>query len=56
MCGLVGRGGEVMVLRDVDRDRILAHSSAMSQDGLRVLLVASADHKQVSYNQIFAFA
>ena len=49
-CGDVwvsGCGGEVMILRDIDRDRIMNHSAAMSKDGLRVLLVASADHKQV---------
>lgn len=48
LCGCIGRGGEIVPLSAIDRERISLYSNSMADDGLRVLLVASADSKQVS--------
>jgi len=47
----IGRGGEILPLRAMDRDRIMQQATLMSNDGLRVLLVASADSKQVQRSE-----
>jgi P-type Ca2+ transporter type 2C len=44
----LGKGGDVQHMKSGDRERINQQSAAMANDGLRVLLVASADSKQVS--------